>query len=196
MKTFYYVIFLFIVRFYSQSIFSQNQWKEGVYLSYEELEKNSPSYTIDSGDVIERAFPRGFNNLILHKHSQEKKKEIYVHYIFKYGSVYGYVYEKKLHRYFSSKSWKINDGYYTVEEIGKLVIYSKREYVNILFGIGYITTHYFFSQTLNSDIYPLSKKYLKNILDDHQFKKIEHLKDIEQKDNSGHFVINQLLQNG
>lgn len=168
------------------------QYKDGIYITYDELKDNHPSYFIDKTDSLKKTFPKGLQNYevikpVLHKGIKK-------HITIQAGSAYAIVYHEKILRYFASKKWYIDDGYYKVEEFAPLVIYSQRRWHSIFIFIGYRKTKYYFSKDLNSDIFPLRKKYLKQVLSDLEMKKIEGLKDETAKDKDGHFLINQYLK--
>lgn len=167
-------------------------FKDGLYLNYAELSANNPSYVMDSCDELKKKFPAGLENIKLKKCVCSDSKKCLILQV-PLGSIFAYVYKGKIHRYYSTKSWKMLDGYYLVVEIGKIVIYSKTETTGGKYG-AYTTMRYFFSRDLNSEIYPLEKKYLKMVLSADEYSKIESLKNEEEKDKEGHFLINQLIK--
>ncbi len=123
-----------------------------------------------------------------------EKKEGGMKYIFKAGSVYGYYNEGEIFRYYAEpKNWRINDGYYKIEEAGTFVIYSIRKR-NLLSS----TKHYYYSLNLNSPLKYLNQKNIEaDIKDTVTFNKIMQnkklAKDIQVRDADGKFLLNKEL---
>lgn len=72
--------------------------------------------------------------------------------MFKHGKIYGYEYKGVMYRYFSSPSWKINDGYFRIIFYKPIILYAQNDRT----VTGSYEERYYYSLSLNSEIKPLT----------------------------------------
>jgi len=135
----------------------------------------------------------GFSRL---SHFAVKNTGGLVIYKFKAKSIYGYCKNNECYRFYEDpKSWKINDGYHTIEDTSCLFIYSRRT-SNGRYGS---TLRYYYSLSANDKLRPLT---LDNLEIDFKsnLKIVEKVrndtilkKNISKRNKDGTFRINKVI---
>ncbi len=201
-------ITLFLMPFFLFSQKTKLSDTAKIFLSFEDFVNRNSALIVDkSTEKFSYAFPRGLEFIkvvkrdstvkdTVKKFFRKKKKNGQIIYRFKPGSIYGYYNNKKYFRYATSKSWQVVDGYYKIEEMERIIIYSK----NINNGRHRSSSlYYFYSLGLNTELKSLKWKNIESDFKEkpaiwNTIKSNKQLnRDLETKNPDGRFLINVIL---
>lgn len=199
------ISFLFFVCIAS-SLWGQNL--DFVYLSSDDFSNQKPTLTVmkEKGEKIKYIFPKGLGHIKVIKKDTigysklnpfvVKNEKGLIVYKFKSKSIYGYCKNGQCFRYYEDpKSWKIHDGYHTIEDTSNLYIYSRRM-SNGRYGS---TVRYYYSLNVNDKLKHLTIENLEMDFKQNQiiFDKLKQdtllKKNIAKRNKDGTFRVNTII---